>query len=187
MLKTLKALFEDQIAQYVSADDPRDALPLAVAALLLEISRADQDVDDAERHAVCEAVARICDTSADELEALVERESTRPYYEYNNVYLPPDMLSNQAALVPSPLAKEPNEPLVQVYFQYRDDSLTSPTIAEAPVENAEDADQKVADAEDGEEDEPDPTTEKTMQQLKAIEPDPRVLRELLRAERGVRA
>ena len=73
MLKTLKALFEDQIAQYVSADDPRDALPLAVAALLLEISRADQDVDDAERHAVCEAVARICDTSADELEVAVAR------------------------------------------------------------------------------------------------------------------
>jgi len=71
MLKTLKALFEDQIAQYVSADDPRDALPLAVAALLMEISRADQDVDDAERHAVCEAVARICDTSADELETLL--------------------------------------------------------------------------------------------------------------------
>ena len=71
MLKTLKALFEDQIAQYVSADDPRDALPLAVAALLLEVSRADHDVDAAERHAVCEAVARICDTSADELETLL--------------------------------------------------------------------------------------------------------------------
>lgn len=71
MLRTLKALFDDQIARYASIDDRAHALPVAVAALLLEVSRADHEVDEAERHAVCEAVARICTVDVDELEALI--------------------------------------------------------------------------------------------------------------------
>lgn len=71
MLKTLKTLFDAHIARYAVDDDPAHTLPLAVAALLLEISRADHEVDAAERHAVCEAVARICVVDADELETLL--------------------------------------------------------------------------------------------------------------------
>ncbi|MGE0482522.1 MAG: TerB family tellurite resistance protein [Gammaproteobacteria bacterium] len=71
MFRTLKALFEDQIAQFVSHDDSADALPLAVAALLFEISRADEEIHDAERAEICQAVARICDVPAADIANLV--------------------------------------------------------------------------------------------------------------------
>lgn len=72
MLRTLKALFEDRIARYAADDDSLDALPLAVAALLCEIARADHEVDEDERHAICVAVARMCEVPAADLEALLQ-------------------------------------------------------------------------------------------------------------------
>lgn len=71
MLRTLKALFDERIASYVNEEDTGHALPLAVAALLLEISRADHEVDAAERAIICHAVARICDIPAADIEALI--------------------------------------------------------------------------------------------------------------------
>jgi len=71
MLRTLKALFEDRIASYVS-DDDLDALPLAIAALLLEISRADHEVGEAERAAIFDAVATVCNVPTAEIDALID-------------------------------------------------------------------------------------------------------------------
>lgn len=72
MLKTIKALFEDQVARYATADDAGDALPLAVTALLFEISRADHDVDARERREIAQAVARVCEVPAADLDALMD-------------------------------------------------------------------------------------------------------------------
>ena len=72
MLRTLKALFEDRVARFAADDGGADALPLAVAALLCEIARADHEVDEDERHAICAAVGRLCEVSGDELEALLQ-------------------------------------------------------------------------------------------------------------------
>ena len=72
MLRTLKAIFDDQVARVVTVDDPAAALPLAVAALLYEISRADHEVDAAERHAMSLAVAAVCDVASEDIEALLE-------------------------------------------------------------------------------------------------------------------
>ncbi|MGR8918940.1 MAG: tellurite resistance TerB family protein [Gammaproteobacteria bacterium] len=72
MLRTIKQLFEQQIASLAPEDDPGAALPLAVAALLFEISRADHDVDDTERHQMAVAVASLCDTPEAEIEALLD-------------------------------------------------------------------------------------------------------------------
>ncbi len=71
MLRTLKALFEDQIAGLARDDDRAHALPLAVAALLFEISRADHEVHEDERHAIALAVASVCDVPAAEIEDLL--------------------------------------------------------------------------------------------------------------------
>lgn len=71
MLRTLKALFEDQVARYATDEDVAHALPLAVAALLFEISKADHDVHDDEREAIASAVARVCDVAHDEIEDLL--------------------------------------------------------------------------------------------------------------------
>ena len=72
MFRTLKAIFDDQIARAATADLEAHALPLAVAALLYEISRADHEVDESERHAMCHAVATVCDVEEAEIESLLE-------------------------------------------------------------------------------------------------------------------
>ncbi len=59
MFRTLKALFEDGIARFAERDDPADALPLAVAVLLIEIAKADQQHDAAESAAIVRAVAAV--------------------------------------------------------------------------------------------------------------------------------
>lgn len=71
MLRTLKAIFEDRLARYATEDDVEHALPLAVAALLYEVSKADHDVHDDEVEDIAVAVARVCGTAPDELEDLL--------------------------------------------------------------------------------------------------------------------
>lgn len=71
MLRTLKALFDDQVARYATADDEPHALPLAVAALLFEISKADHDVHEDERLAMTQAVSEVCDLAGDEVTDLL--------------------------------------------------------------------------------------------------------------------
>ena len=71
MLRTLKALFEDKLSALAGSADEGHALPLAVAALLFEIARADHTVEAPERAAICRAVSRLCAVPAEELEALV--------------------------------------------------------------------------------------------------------------------
>lgn len=64
MFRSLKAMFDDGIARWSSAEVATAALPLAVTALLLEIARADHTIDAAEEHAVIMAVARTCTLDA---------------------------------------------------------------------------------------------------------------------------
>ncbi len=71
MFRTLKALIDDALASLDARGPQIDPLPLAVAALLLEIARADHEVDSAEKHAVVAAIARLCELDADALESLV--------------------------------------------------------------------------------------------------------------------
>ena len=72
MFRTLKALFDDRIANYATADEAVDALPLAVAALLFEISKADHDVHEEERKAMIVAVRSVCELADDDIASLLE-------------------------------------------------------------------------------------------------------------------
>ena len=72
MFRTLKALFEDRIASFASAAAPGDALPVAVAALMFEIAKADNDVAEGERAAILKAVGSACAVDDSALEALVD-------------------------------------------------------------------------------------------------------------------
>lgn len=63
---------------------------------------------------------------ADALAELVAREERRPYYHYQVAYVPPDVVATQTALVPSPLAEAPTEPLVRFYFEYRGGAFSLP-------------------------------------------------------------
>ncbi len=75
MLKAISKIFDQQIGGHLNAPDQVEsehAYQLATAALLMEISRADQDVSDAERDAVTQAVRRTFDLDDTETSALVE-------------------------------------------------------------------------------------------------------------------
>ena len=71
MLRTLKALFEDQLANYATDGESEDTLALAVAALLFEISRADHDIDDRERTAIMHAVSKVCAVPEEDIDSLM--------------------------------------------------------------------------------------------------------------------
>jgi uncharacterized tellurite resistance protein B-like protein len=71
MFKTLKELFTYQATSFATGDDAGDALPLAVAALLFEISRADHEIHAQEHAAMVAAVAQVCAVPTDEIEALL--------------------------------------------------------------------------------------------------------------------
>ena len=72
MFRTLKALFEDRLAGAATEDDAVDALPLAVAALLFEISKADHDVHEEERKAMVAAVRSACALGEEAIASLLE-------------------------------------------------------------------------------------------------------------------
>ncbi|MCZ6663703.1 MAG: TerB family tellurite resistance protein [Gammaproteobacteria bacterium] len=76
MFRTLKALFDDRIASYATADDEVDALPLAVAALLFEISRADHEVHEDERKEMVRAVGTVCELEESDIASLLETADT---------------------------------------------------------------------------------------------------------------
>ena len=60
MLRTLKTFFEERLGGVARGEVDEDTLPLAVAALLIEISKADQEVDEREREAIGAAAAQLC-------------------------------------------------------------------------------------------------------------------------------
>lgn len=101
-----------------------------VVGLEKEEQRLIEDARD-DRLNVLESIRR---EVGEELRALIKRETSRPYYQYQHLYVPPEVVSNQVALVPSPLADAPNEPLVGVYFQYRGGEFKAPAVYELTKE-----------------------------------------------------
>ena len=90
MFRSLKALIDDALASLDPGVSDIDPVPLAVAALLLEIARADERVDAAERRAVVAAIARLCALDADALDSLVATageavDASVSFYDFTNV------------------------------------------------------------------------------------------------------
>lgn len=75
-----------------------------------------------------EALEATRDTIAARLQGLLQREGERPYYQYQALYVPPDLVSRQVAFVPSPLREAPSDPLVELFFEFRRGELTSPAL-----------------------------------------------------------
>jgi uncharacterized tellurite resistance protein B-like protein len=89
MFRSLKALFDEGLARLNAATPSIDPMPLAVAALLLEIARADHTVDDAERRAVLAAIAHFCQLDEQDLDTLVATaaeavESAVSFYDFTS-------------------------------------------------------------------------------------------------------
>ncbi|TNF28844.1 MAG: HAMP domain-containing histidine kinase, partial [Deltaproteobacteria bacterium] len=92
------------------------------------------------------AARRIAGRIATRLGALVERESARPFFHYQNLYVDPRGAYAGPAVTPSPLAEGPSDPLIVGNFQIDEQgNLTLPTInpeiAELNVDNGVDQDE----------------------------------------------
>ncbi len=71
MFGTLRTFFEQQISSFAEEPEARHSLELASAALLMEISRAHDDISVVEREAIGAAVKNVFHLSDDEIEDLV--------------------------------------------------------------------------------------------------------------------
>jgi uncharacterized tellurite resistance protein B-like protein len=93
MLKRVREFFERNVAGNLddSSNDRREhAFQLATAALLMEISRADREIDSDEREAVVRAVQRVFELDPEETRALVklaeeEAENATSLYEFTRL------------------------------------------------------------------------------------------------------
>lgn len=75
MLKAVRDFFDKNVAASIAGNDEQQrehGYQLATAALLMEISRADREVDDAERNAVLQAVGNVFELDEKETQTLVE-------------------------------------------------------------------------------------------------------------------
>lgn len=75
MLKAVRDFFEKNVAAGIENKNERHrehAFRLATAALLVEISRADREIDPSEREAVARAVKNVFELNHEETETLVE-------------------------------------------------------------------------------------------------------------------
>ena len=71
MLRHFKALLDEGFARLSGPQTTVDLLPLAVAALLIEVARADHNVAAEERRSVVAAIARLCKLEDEDLDTLV--------------------------------------------------------------------------------------------------------------------
>jgi len=78
------------------------------------------------------AAERVATRVASELSELALREGARPYYQWQSVIVDPRGLYEGEAVIPSPLAEGPTEPLVSSHFQIdAAGTVTSPEVNEA--------------------------------------------------------
>ncbi|NQU10786.1 hypothetical protein HQ590_08350, partial [bacterium] len=82
-----------------------------------EAHRRAAELESAPRRQAREVAARLAERLRDRLETLRARESDRPFYHYQNFYHDPRGAYEGIAVVPSPLAQGPIDPLIRTYFQ----------------------------------------------------------------------
>jgi len=72
MFKTLKSIFDDNITKLSEPSNEKHSLELASAALLFEISRADEDISKIEKHEIASALRRVFSLEEQELQNLLD-------------------------------------------------------------------------------------------------------------------
>jgi len=111
-----------------SANRATLALVLTIAAIALpcgawfavgwrEATQRAREIEREPSRLASETAARLAERLRDRLETLRENESKRPFYHYQNFYHDPRGAYEGVAVVPSPLADGPMDPLIRTYFQ----------------------------------------------------------------------
>jgi len=110
-----------------------------------EVQRTIDQIEAAPRRFASDTALQLTQRLQDRLQALLESESNRPFYQYQSLYHDPRGASEGPSVTPSPLAQGPTDPLIRAYFQI--DSLghlTMPTLSETDAELNSDDLRKVA-------------------------------------------
>ena len=111
-----------------SANRATLALVLTVAAIAVpcaawfvvgwrEATQRANEIEIAPSRLATDTAARLAERLRDRLETLRENESKRPFYHYQNFYHDPRGAYEGVAVVPSPLADGPMDPVIRTYFQ----------------------------------------------------------------------
>jgi signal transduction histidine kinase len=134
------------------------ALVLTIAALgvpcaawyvagMREVQRDAAQIEAGPRRFATAVATQLAKRLEERLDALLEAESTRPFYHYQSLYHDPKGVSEGASIVPSPLAQGPTDPFIRAYFQIDPEGqVTLPTL---PAGDLDTADQQRAVAEHG--------------------------------------
>ncbi|MFZ2639519.1 MAG: HAMP domain-containing sensor histidine kinase [Verrucomicrobiia bacterium] len=102
---------------------------------LREVATEAERLEEAPRRSAEVLAERLADRFGSRLETLRENEARRPFYHYQHLYHDPKGAYEGAAVIPSPLAQGPADPLVRAHFRIdAAGRLTLPTLAdELPV------------------------------------------------------
>src|SRR5207245_11303553 len=82
-----------------------------------ELERQMIEVADVSQEEAQETVRRIASQLTHRFAVLLEAEAKPPFYQYQPYFHDPKGASEGASVVPSPLASEPADPLIELYFQ----------------------------------------------------------------------
>jgi signal transduction histidine kinase len=133
------------------------ALVLVIAAITVpcvawyivgwrEASHRAREIEEAPQRLARETAARLAERLRDRLETLLENESKRPFYHYQNFYHDPRGAYEGAAVVPSPLAQGPIDPLIRTYFQLdAAGRFTLPQLITEPTDTPNQSDAELAE------------------------------------------
>jgi signal transduction histidine kinase len=122
------------------------ALVLTVVALVVpcgawyivgsrEVRRAVDQIELPPRRFANDTARQLAGRLQDRLQALLESESTRPFYQYQSLYHDPRGASEGPSVTPSPLAQAPTDPLIRAYFQIDPSGrVTLPTLPETDID-----------------------------------------------------
>src|ERR1700722_9277005 len=125
------------------------ALVLTIAALVVpcaawyvagmcEVQRDAAQIEACPHRFARDTATQLARRLQERLDALLEAESSRPFYHYQSLYHDPKGVSEGASVVPSPLAQGPTDPFIRAYFQIDPTGrVTLPTLPEGDLDAAD--------------------------------------------------
>jgi len=122
------------------------ALVLTIVALVVpcgawyivgsrEVQRTVEQIELPPRRDANDTARQLARRLQDRLQALLESESTRPFYQYQSLYHDPRGASEGPSVTPSPLDQGPTDTLIRAYFQIDPSGrVTLPTLPETDID-----------------------------------------------------